>query len=376
MKIFWLRFSAFSVFWVCLIKLDSSRPPWGIIAFSLALAVYFLLSLKKFPLLLYLLLSFLSFANGLLFTNSVFFTILILLYLLIDSSYSVKEKWFQIYAAVNLFMILLLLWKEPNQWLPWIITSLIVFFLVRTINSMANERAEQKEIYGELLGEYRKLKRMNLENERDARIKERTMIARDIHDSVGHRLTALLMKLEILSMQQKDDSDYHDLKVMAQESLEEIRRSVRTLQTEESEGIATVVQLIRKLEAESHISVQFTMKQGILSESLTNQKSVVLYRVIQEGLTNAMRHAGSREVQVTLGKSAIGDIQFMISNRVFKPKSFAFGFGLKNMKARIEDLKGTLDVYQTEEQFVLTGTIPTGSDKNVESAAGGGSIHR
>lgn len=375
MKVFLLRFSAFSVLWVCLIRLECSSPPWGIIAFSLALAVYFLLSLKKLSWLLYILLSFVSLANGLLFTDGVFFTILILLYLLVDSSYSVKEKWFQIYAVINLFMILLLLWKEPNQWLPWSITSLIVFFLVQTINTMANERAEQKEIYGELLGEYRKLKRMNLENERDARIQERTMIARDIHDSVGHRLTALLMKLEILSMQQKD-SDYHDLKVMVQDSLEEIRRSVRTLQTEESEGIATVVQLIRRLEAESHISVQFTMKQGILSESLNNVKSVVLYRVIQEGLTNAMRHAGSREVHVTLGKSAIGDVQFMISNRVFEPKSFAFGFGLKNMKARIEELKGTLEVYQTEEQFVLTGTIPTGSDKNVESAAGGGSIHR
>ncbi|MBB6446669.1 sensor histidine kinase [Bacillus benzoevorans] len=340
-----------------MIRLDSSSLSWGIIVFSLALAFYFLLSLKELPLLLYLLLSIISLATGLLFTESVFFTMLILLYLLIDSTYSLNEKRFQFYAAINVFCIILLLWKDPNQWLPWAFISLFVSFLVLKSNSMANERMEQKEIYGELLGEYRKLKRMNLERERDARIQERTMMARDIHDSVGHRLTALLMKLEILSMQHPN-SDYDDLKRMAKESLEEIRHSVKTLQTEENEGIATVVQLIRKLEAESHISVQFTMKQGILSVPLNNEKSVVLYRVIQEGLTNAMRHAGSREVQVTLGKSAIGDIQFMISNRVFMPKPFTFGFGLKNMKARIEGIKGTLEVYQTEDQFVLTGTIP------------------
>ena len=202
--------------------------------------------------------------------------------------------------------------NKPNQWLPWLIISFIVTFLSLKLNIMGNERAEQKEIYGELLAEYRKLKRMNAERERDARIQERTMIARDIHDSVGHRLTALLMKLEILSMQHKD-SDYNDLKVMAKESLEEIRRSVKTLQSEENEGIATVVQLIRKLEAESHISVQFTMKQGILSEPLKNEKSVVLYRVIQEGLTNAMRHAGSREVQVTLRK--IGHRRYSIYDK-------------------------------------------------------------
>ena len=69
------------------------------------------------------------------------------------------------------------------------------------------------------------------------------------------------------------------------------------------------------------------MKQGILSVPLTNEKSVVLYRVIQEGLTNAMRHAGSREVQVTLGKSAIGAISFEIKNTIYNPKPFTMDLG-------------------------------------------------
>lgn len=66
--------------------------------------------------------------------------------------------------------------------------------------------------------------------------------------------------------------------------------------------------LIRKLEAESHILVQFTIKQGVLSVSLSNEKSVALYRIIQEALTNAMRHAQAREVKIILGKSAKEDI--------------------------------------------------------------------
>lgn len=357
MKVFLLRFSVFLSLWGCLILEESNSLSWGIIVFSMALAVYFLISLQKIPLLLYLLLSTISLTNGIFFAKNIFFSILILFYLMIDSAYLLKEKWFKLYITIQLFFIFLLLWKESNHWLPWGIISIIIIFLVLKINSMANERLEQKELYAEILGEYRKLKRLNLESERDARIQERTMIARDIHDSVGHRLTALLMKLEMLSIQ-RNSSDYDDLKEMTKESLEEIRRSVKTLQSEENEGIATVVQLIRKLEAESHLSVQFTLKQGILSEPLTNEKSVVLYRVIQEGLTNAMRHAGSREVHVTLGKSAIGDIQFKITNRVFKPKPFTFGFGLKNMKARLEEINGTLEVIQTEEQFILIGTIP------------------
>ena len=148
---------------------------------------------------------------------------------------------------------------------------------------MSNDRREQKELYEELLSEYRKLMRMNLAVENNARLQERNNIARDIHDSVGHRLTAIIMKLEILSIQ-NSNSNYDELKSMAKESLEEIRKSVKTMQTEENEGIAAVVHLIRKLESESHIFVQFTMKQGILSVPLTNEKSVVLYRVIEEGI--------------------------------------------------------------------------------------------
>ena len=49
---------------------------------------------------------------------------------------------------------------------------------------------------------------------------------------------------------------------MAKESLEETRHAVKALQAEENEGIATIVHLIRKLEAESHVLVQFTLKQG------------------------------------------------------------------------------------------------------------------
>lgn len=199
---------------------------------------------------------------------------------------------------------------------------------------------------------------MNLLAEETARVEERNRIARDIHDSVGHRLTALIMKLETLAIQTKNE-DYRELKKMAEDSLGETRQAVKTLQAEESEGIATVVHLIRKLEAESQIVVQFTIKQGVLTVPLSNDHSVVLYRVLQEALTNAMRHGYSREIHVVLGKSAIGDVTFEISNTVYEVKPFTFGFGLTNMKKRLEEIGGRLDVYQKENQFYVSGIIPS-----------------
>nr|WP_245251006.1 histidine kinase [Virgibacillus litoralis] len=203
---------------------------------------------------------------------------------------------------------------------------------------------------------------MNLAAERDARLEERTKIARDIHDSVGHRLTALIMKLEMLSIQ-NNSAEYSELKVMAQGSLDQTRHAVKALQREEHEGLATVVHLIRKLEAESHIQVQFTIKQGVLSVPLSNEKSVVLYRVIQEALTNAMRHAQSKEVHINLGRSATGAISFEVLNRIYDATPFEFGFGLSNMKDRVEEVNGTLYVYQTEGKFVVLGTIPVNEEE-------------
>jgi signal transduction histidine kinase len=375
-KVFWIRFSIFCLLWIVTIFRNSEQIPVSIIIFAVALGIHFLLSLQKVSLLLYGLLSVLVFIHGYYLINESFFAILLLLYITIDSAFRLKEKSFKIYFIVNLLLSSLIAFIFSNRLIEMMMINIFFYFLVFSINRMSHDRCEQKELYEELLAEYRKLMRMNLVAESDARLQERTMIARDIHDSVGHRLTALIMKLEMLSIQ-NSNSNYDELKTMAKESLEEIRKSVKTLQTEDNEGIAAVVHLIRKLESESHIFVQFTMKQGILSVPLTNEKSVVLYRVIQEALTNAMRHAGSREVQVTIGKSAIGAISFEIKNAIFNPNPFTYGFGLTNMKKRLEEIEGTLEVYQTEKQFVVTGTIPSGGvrERDVESITGRRSNH-
>src|SRR5699024_5616575 len=214
---------------------------------------------------------------------------------------------------------------------------LLFGFFAYVMNDQLNTRQEQRDIYERLLDEYRKLKRLNLAAENNARLEERNRIARDIHDSVGHRLTALIMKLETLGIQ-KRSNEYAVLKTLARESLEDTRQAVKALQADENEGIATVVHLIRKLEAESQLRVQFTLNHGVLSIPITNEMSIVLYRVIQEALTNIMRHSESREAYITLSESATGDIYFEIANPVREPKSFVIGFGIKNMRARVEEV--------------------------------------
>ncbi|RDW18126.1 sensor histidine kinase [Oceanobacillus arenosus] len=357
MKLFWFRFAVFSILWVLIIIIDSKQVPVSIVCFALSMGIYFFLSLKKSLFILYLLLVSITFIHGILNTNDAMLSVIIILYMLIDASFRLTMRQFMLYSVVVVVQAFLLLSARDEVRIEMIIMTSFLYYLILVINRMTVERREQAEIYDQLLGEYRNLKRMNLNTENNARLEERTKIARDIHDSVGHRLTALIMQLEMLTIQEPNNS-YEDLKKMAKDSLEETRQAVNALQTEESEGIATIVHLIHKLEVESHILVQFTIKQGVLSARMSNAKNVALYRVIQESLTNAMRHAGSREIQVTLGKSATGDISFEIKNTVFDPTPFTYGFGLTNLKQRINEVKGTVTIYQTETEFVVAGSIP------------------
>ncbi len=341
----------------------SENQAISLIVAAVVLSLYFFISIRRelFP--LYLALSVIIFTHGILMTDELTYTFLLLLFLSMVSAYRQKETYFKLYLLFNLALTLVISFIFTNRIIEMTVLCCFFYFLIIVHNRITLEKNDLNEMYEQVLGEYRKLKRMNLVARKEARLEERTKIARDIHDSVGHRLTALIMKLEMLAIQ-NDTSEYRGLKQMAQESLDETRQAVKALKSEEHEGLATVVHLIRKLEAESNIFVQFTVKQGILSVPLSNEKSVTLYRVIQEALTNAMRHAQSREVQIILGKSATGAVSFEIINKVHDTRPLEFGFGLSNMQERLEEVKGTLNVYQTEENFVVMGTIPAEEEEN------------
>lgn len=344
-----------------MITLGSNLLSISILFFATSLAVYFFLTMGKFPITLNIFLFGIGMVHFLVAAqDDVFWTMALFYFYSLDGIYRILKPRSWIVLTVGLLLSLLSLTLHDHNQLPVkaILVLLALYILAARISMIVTQREEMRQLYDQLRGEYRKVKRLNLAAERDARLEERTKIARDIHDSVGHRLTALIMKLEMLSIQRKTE-DYTELKRMASESLEETRQAVRALNIEENEGIATVVHLIRKLEAESHIMVQFTVKQGVLSASISNDKSVALYRVIQEALTNAMRHAQTREVRVTLGKSATGAIAFEIENSLHKATSFKEGFGISMMRKRVGELGGSLEVIQTNNKFVVSGMIPS-----------------
>lgn len=243
----------------------------------------------------------------------------------------------------------------------FLICSLVMLGFAGTAFSIMNKHGKETSQRSEaLLSEYRQLKRRLAASEALARHEERTQIARDIHDSVGHKLTALLMQLEVFRMKAGNEvaGQVQDLKVLARDSLEETRQAVKTLREQDVGGLSAILSLIRQLEVESFVRIQFSVKPGALSAPLSNQQAIAIYRAVQEALTNSMRHSGTREAEVFFEAPGGSVFRFEIANPIKKQVPLREGFGLTAMRERIEQAGGQLEVVQYHERFVVRGTLP------------------
>jgi signal transduction histidine kinase len=181
---------------------------------------------------------------------------------------------------------------------------------------------------------------------------ERTRIAREIHDSLGHSLIALDVQLEVaerLSQQEPAESQAavaiaHQL---SQQCLQDVRRSVQTLRQNEFDLNQAVLNLVSQLQQHQPLQVHCNLK---LPE-LTSQQSHQLYCIIQEGLTNIQKHAKAKRVDLS---SAITPTDICLGLQDdgigFNPATTPVGFGLLGMQERVQLLNGQFKIQSAIEQ--------------------------
>lgn len=324
------------------------------------LACYFFIPLlKKWRVVSYSFIILLLFSSAFL-SLDVTYALPMLAYFLIDGALLLQRK---AYFSLLLLTVLISTILVLLQWLPLYSVLLVLAVMCSAVllRHYVQTASEKQLLYDELLGQYRLLRRTQATQEQAVRAEERTNIARDMHDSVGHQLTVLLMHAEMLSMKHNHEA-LEEIKHLARASLEETRYAVRQLKSSEVYGIESVLQLIRRLEMESRLHIRFTIDKGVLSLPISNQQSVVLYRILQEALTNAMKHSDSKEVEILLGMNALTQIQFTVQNKSFARIPVIEGFGLESMRGRVQQAGGTIHIYKTAQYFIIEGALPVKED--------------
>ncbi|MEU7148866.1 sensor histidine kinase [Streptomyces sp. NPDC045456] len=194
---------------------------------------------------------------------------------------------------------------------------------------------------------------------------ERNRLARDIHDSLAHHLTAVSVQLQIASefrVLQPDSAQraVDEARLSVKRALGDVRQSVRALRDEEPHRplTALLTGLARDGEARPHVTVQVDgTEDGYGPAELT-----ALYRAAQEGLTNARRHAQASRVTVAVVLTADA-ARLVVSDdgHGFTPDGAATGFGLIGMRERVRLVGGSVHIDSGPGQGTrLTVTVPRG----------------
>ncbi|WP_028655939.1 sensor histidine kinase [Nocardioides sp. J54] len=234
--------------------------------------------------------------------------------------------------------------------LPWCI-GLAVRFAVRMQASRRSQVAAEAE---------------RDQAEEIARLREgQAQLARDVHDVVGHSLAVILAQAE--SAQYLDDSDPARLKATlatiatsARSSLEDVRQVLASTAGQQAAAPrqADLDSLVDGVRAGGH---EVVVSEVGTAQPLPPELEVVAFRVLQEMLTNAIKH-GRRDLPVHVERHWEGDLRMEVRNAVpdDAPPADGTGQGLDGMRRRLEAVGGHLDVRRRADppSFTATAWVP------------------
>lgn len=205
----------------------------------------------------------------------------------------------------------------------------------------------------------RKLQQEILKREAIERVKqERERISMDLHDNIGSQLTHVIASLDNLSARmERGDATSHlyrveELSSFARGTMNQLRDTIWTLSREEVSLDAfskRINELASRLLMETESPVFRMETQFDENVVLAPQTAVHLFRVLQEALNNCLKHAAARQVSVRVSALS-GAVVLVIEDdgRGFNIQQDAeSGYGLRNMKRRIEEIGGLFEIEST-----------------------------
>lgn len=186
------------------------------------------------------------------------------------------------------------------------------------------------------------------EIERLTATRERNRLAREIHDTLGHTLTGIIMLAQatLVIFDLQPQAARQQLQVIgdtAREGLDDVRRSIKALRPDalERQSLDDALSgLVERFAQMTGATVHYHQKAGELNVS--EDESDAIYRIIQESLTNAVRHGGAQNISVLLHREGQQLTILVMDDGTGMEGETEPGFGLHHMRERIGMLGGRL----------------------------------
>jgi len=233
-----------------------------------------------------------------------------------------------------------------------------------SIVQLASKTEEQSLMIQKKTNEYAEEKQNIFE---EAIAVERGRLARELHDSVSQQLFAMSMMSAALYAGMDDDGPLKEqmakleyMAVQAQSEMRALLLHLRPIQLEGKKLSVGINELLNELSAKQSLDVRWIVDDLEFERGVEDH----LFRILQEGISNTLRHAKASKLEVSLKR--VDDLAIM---RIFddgvgfnKDDRSVGSYGLETMKERAEEIGGTLKIISLKE----TGTqielkIPLGN---------------
>ncbi|MBE2292642.1 MAG: sensor histidine kinase [Xanthomonadales bacterium] len=213
--------------------------------------------------------------------------------------------------------------------------SLFIYVTSLVARQQAQARDEQRRLNAEL----RATRALLAES---ARVNERTRISRELHDLLGHHLTALSLNLEVASHLTEGRAQEHvrQANTLARLLLTDVREAVSQLR-DASGGIDLATALRPLADHVPALDIELDVPSPLAVDD--PERAHVMLRCTQEIITNAVRHAGARRLRIRVWREADA-IVLEAQDDGQGADGLVPGNGLRGMRERIQQCGGTLDI--------------------------------
>lgn len=306
------------------------------------------------------------------YNQAIGFKYLIFMPALIDIATSLPGTISAIYLSGTI-LFNILLQSNINDIIISLICSMPILILGSLVRDEYGRKVKAQNLYDKLREREEELKRVNQELENSLNtieeitlLRERNRISREIHDNVGHALSTIIIQLgaiESIAVQNgKAASEMaNNLGRYADESLQSIRTAVRSMKPrefEEYEGIIAISEMIKNFEKLSGIKVTLRVSEKFWR--LSADQTMVIYRVIQEFLSNSIRHGRATEVKVFLNFMP-NSLRIYLKDNGVGCGNIIEGVGLKSIRERTKVWGGNIEYYSDEGKgFEIVAVLEKG----------------
>ncbi|MCD6397029.1 MAG: sensor histidine kinase, partial [Spirochaetaceae bacterium] len=194
-------------------------------------------------------------------------------------------------------------------------------------------------------------------------IEERKRVSREIHDTVGYVLTNIIMMMEAASLLTDENIKKRNKILLtarnqAQKGLAETRAALRHLRSEKivkAYGINMIEELVSVFQQATGIDIK--VEYGNLSGFTNDRIDAIIFRTIQEGMTNAFRHGMATIIRINFWISE-NILHLTIHDNGIGANEIIDGIGVAGMRERISDIGGSLEIRNVDDGFKINADIP------------------